>query len=127
MDSADSLEEAVDAARSLAEASRTVVAVTGERDFVTDGRKSYMVSNGHALLGRVTGTGCAATVTIGAFLAAERDPVLASAAALAFFGLAGERAAERANGPGTFWPHLLDALYNISPEDLANRARIERI
>lgn len=82
------------------------------------------MANGHPLLRSVTGTGCAATVIIGAFLAVEKDPVIASAAALAFFGLAGEQAALDAPGPGTFWQKVLDALYTISPEDLAAGARI---
>ena len=48
----------------------------------------------------------------------------ASAAALAFFGLAGERAAKEADAPGTFWQKVLDYLYKITPEELEAEARI---
>jgi hydroxyethylthiazole kinase len=75
-------------------------------------------------MGYVTGTGCAASVVIGAFLAEEKDPVLATASALAFFGLAGEKAAMAAKAPGSFWVQVLDELYTISPDDLERSARI---
>lgn len=70
-------------------------------------------------------TGCSATAIIGAFGAVEKDMVVAAAGALAFFGLAGEHAARKAGGPGTFMIELLDALYNMSPEDLIAGARIQ--
>jgi len=72
----------------------------------------------------VTGTGCSATALVGAFHAVDPDPVSAAATALAFFGLAGERAGDIADGPGSFQIHLLDALFNLSPEDLARKCRI---
>jgi hydroxyethylthiazole kinase len=113
------------AARELAASVETVVAVTGERDLVTDGSRNLIVSGGHPLLGSITGTGCAASSAVGAFLTADSDALLATAAALAFFGLAAQRAAERAVAPGSFWVALLDALFNLTPEDLASGARIE--
>jgi hydroxyethylthiazole kinase len=73
----------------------------------------------------VTGTGCTATATIGAFLAIDKDALSATATALAFFGLAGEIAAETASAPGTFMIKLLDALYTITPEQLKEGCRIE--
>jgi hydroxyethylthiazole kinase len=76
-------------------------------------------------MSRVTGTGCAATAAVGAFLAVDADPVGAAAGALAFFGLAGEIAAERAAAPGSFMIALLDALYTITPEALRAGCRIE--
>ena len=78
-------------------------------------------------MGYVTGTGCAATVIVAAFLARGDDPLVATAAALAFFGLAGEQAAAQSPAPGTFWVKLLDALYTITPGELQSRARISEI
>jgi hydroxyethylthiazole kinase len=74
----------------------------------------------------VTGTGCAATATIGAFAAVTPDPMEAAAAGLAFFGLAGEKAAARAQSPGSFMIALIDALYEITPEELQAKARLEK-
>ena len=75
----------------------------------------------------VTGTGCSATALIGAFAAVESDMLVAAAGALAFFGLAGERAAVKAGGPGTFMIELLDALYNVSPEDFKIDAKMKEL
>ncbi len=127
VDSIHMVEDAVDAACDVAKSLGTVVAVTGERDIVTDGKVSLLVEGGHPLLGYVTGTGCAASVVVAAFASQEADRVAASAAALAFFGLAGERAAMEADAPGTFWQKVLDELYTITPEDLESAARIRRL
>jgi hydroxyethylthiazole kinase len=104
----------------------TIIAVTGETDFVTDGRKGLVISGGHELMKYVTGTGCAASVVVAAFLAEEPDPLAATAGALAFLALAGEKAAAEAAAPGTFWVKLLDALYTITPAELSENARIMR-
>jgi len=126
VDAIHTIEDAVDAAQGIALSLETVIAVTGERDLVTDGRKGLVISGGHELMKYVTGTGCAASVIIGAFLAEEPDPLVATAAALAFFSLAGEKAAAEAHAPGTFWVKLLDALYTMTPEELSAHARIDR-
>lgn len=89
---------------------QAIVAVTGPSDFVTDGRRRWRIDNGHILLTRITASGCSLSSLCGAFLAVEKDPLLAAAAALAYFSLCGERAAEKAQGPGSFQVALLDAL-----------------
>ncbi len=127
VDSVNRSDEAFEAAKSIAQKTGAVVAATGAQDFITNGSESYVVSNGHPLLSKVTGTGCAATVTIAAFLASDMDPCVATAGALAYFGLAGEHAAKNANGPGSFWVNMIDALYNITPDQLAREARIQPI
>ena len=91
---------------------------------MTDGDRVIRVQNGHPLMGRVTGTGCAATAVIGAFLSADEDPVSATATALAFFGLAGEMAAEKASAPGSYMIALIDALYEMTPDMLKGEGRI---
>jgi hydroxyethylthiazole kinase len=111
-------------ARAAAEVLGTVAAVTGAVDHVSDGERVIAVSNGHELLGTVSGTGCMATAVTGAFLAAKpREPLEAAAEALAAFGVAGEDAARDARGPGTFHAALYDALYNLDPATLDDRAR----
>jgi hydroxyethylthiazole kinase len=103
-----------------------VAAVTGPTDYVSDGERVIAVSNGHELLGTVSGTGCMATAVTGCFLAAKpRAPLEAAAEALVAFGVAGENAARVARGPGTFHAGLYDALYNLDPETLDDRARTD--
>jgi len=124
VDSIHSVDEAAEAARNLADELHTTLAITGPVDLITDGTRVLRVSNGHPLMGYVTGTGCTATATIGAFLAVDNDPLSATATALAFYGLAGEIAAETASAPGSFMIQLLDALYTITPEKLREGCRI---
>ena len=103
-----------------------VAAVTGPTDYVSDGERVIAVSNGHELLGTVSGTGCMATAVTGCFLAAKPGaPLEAAAEALVALGVAGENAARAAHGPGTFHAGLYDALYNLDPETLDDRARTD--
>jgi hydroxyethylthiazole kinase len=108
----------------LAKELRTTLAITGVVDLITDGERACRVTNGHAMMGSVTGTGCTATVIIGAFLAVCQDSVEAAATGLSYFGLAGERAAAKALSPGSFQIALLDALYEMKEEELKAGAKI---
>lgn len=111
VDSTRGAEEASGVARELARGLGCVVAVTGAVDYVTDGRRTLAVEHGHPMMTRVTALGCALTGITGAFLAVEPEPLLASAYALALFGLAGEMAASGAIGPGTLRVRIMDALH----------------
>jgi len=88
----------------------STVAITGARDIIADGQRLARVDNGHPLLATITGSGCMATTLVAAFLAVEQDAWLASIAGLIALGLAGEIAAPKAGGPGTFRSHLIDAV-----------------
>jgi hydroxyethylthiazole kinase len=125
VDSIHSVDEAADAAIVLARELSTTLAITGPVDLITDGDVTCRVSNGHELMGYVTGTGCAATVIIGAFLAVDNDAVKATTTALAYYGLAGERAATKAQAPGSFQVALIDALFTIDEKQLEQGARIQ--
>ena len=107
-----------------AKARRTVVGLTGEHDLVRDGERLGTIANGHPLMARVTAMGCAASALVGATLAAEPDAWKATAAALIIIGVAGEIAAERARGPGSFAVEILDALYSLDHATLIARAKV---
>lgn len=121
-----SAEDASELAEAASERFGSVVAVTGPVDFVSNGKTTYAVENGHELLGRVTGTGCMATAITGAFLAVE-EPLRASISALVAFEVAAEKASEEAPYPGSFHAKLYDWLYRITPELLVERARVRRV
>jgi hydroxyethylthiazole kinase len=111
-------------AQAAANALGCVVSVTGPVDHVSDGTRIVAIANGHELLGTVSGTGCMSTAITGCFLAVG-EPLDAAAEALVAFGVAGEDAAAVASGPGTFHAALYDALYNLDPETLDSRAKVE--
>ncbi len=83
---------------------------TGPVDEIIGQSGTRTVSAGHALLARVTGTGCAAGAMIAAFAAVEDDPVAAATAALTCFGMAAQQAGPLSAGTGSFAMHLLDRL-----------------
>jgi len=126
-DSTQASEEAMDAARSLAARLGAVVCVSGARDMLTDGQQVLAVDNGHIMMTKVTGLGCAATALVGAFAACGEDILALSASAMAVMGLAGEVAAQGAAGPGTLQVRFLDTLYAMDEQLIHDRLRLAEI
>jgi hydroxyethylthiazole kinase len=125
VDSVHTVDQVTETAVALARDLKTTLAITGAVDLITDGVRICRVMNGHEMMSHVTGTGCTATVIIGAFLAVNSDPLEAATQGLSYFGLAGEKAAAEALGPGSFQIALLDALYEMKEEDLKAGAKIQ--
>jgi hydroxyethylthiazole kinase len=121
--------DAKEAARKAAGALGVTVAATGPTDYVSDGERTLAVSNGHPLMGRIVGSGCASTAAVGCFAAAGGADVETVAHVLAYFGRAGEVAAEGAGGPGTFEPRFLDALTMLAgnPDGLDSALQVEEV
>jgi hydroxyethylthiazole kinase len=121
-------DDARQAAKSLAERMGGVVAITGATDIVTDGEKFVSVSNGVAMLGNLTGTGCMCSSLIGCYLGANPEkPLESAAAALLTMGIAGEIAYEKAGhlGNGSFRAALHDAMSHMDASTLERRAKYD--
>ncbi|CZS93369.1 probable hydroxyethylthiazole kinase [Rhynchosporium agropyri] len=102
--------------RDLAVRERNVVVMTGEIDYISDGQRTFTISNGHVLLGRITGSGCVLGTIISVMLAVcKGDILLAALAGLLHYEIAAEIASGRddVKGPGTFVPALIDELYSL--------------
>ena len=124
------LPRTVETARLLAKQTGAVVAVSGPIDVVTDGGQTILLRNGCATMARITGSGCMLTSMLGAFCGADPDhPFEATCAAIAAMGVAGDLAEERRlrNGTGnaTFRTDLIDAVFNLTEEQLNGRVRYE--
>jgi hydroxyethylthiazole kinase len=126
VDSTHGSEEALDAAQALAKRQRCVVSVSGSTDLIVSDVAVIRVSNGHPLMQRVTGLGCTATALTGAFATVNPDPLAAAAHAMAVMGIAGEIAAEHAQGPGSFQVKFLDALFLLREPDIRARLKMEQ-
>lgn len=125
VDSGDPVEQAEDAARTLATAQKAIVAVTGEVDFVTDGTRSVRIAGGSDLMPKITAMGCALTALTGAYVAIAPDQAFeATITALANFAVAGEIAAKSANGPASFMIAFVDGLYTLDAKTFNANARI---
>lgn len=94
---------------------------TGKVDRIEGERRVLTVGHGHELMTKVTGLGCASSALVAACRAVEPEADLAAAAALTAYGIAGEIAAECAEGPGSFAMHLIDALAGLDEAKLAAR------
>ena len=112
---------------------KCVVVATGATDYVTDGTSLWELNNGDPLLAAITGSGCMATALLGAFTgvvgkqASLRDYALASIAALTCYNVAGELAAARSQGPGSFQVNLFDALYHLDGSYVNEQARVSEL
>ncbi len=125
VDSGDSVASAEAAARALAIRQGCVVAVTGERDFVTDGDRAVHVLGGSKMMPRVTALGCSLTCIVGAYVATVPDePFEATVGALALFAAAGDLAGRDAFGPGSFAVRFLDFLADVTPDAVDAVARV---
>jgi hydroxyethylthiazole kinase len=102
----------------------TVAACTGPVDLVTSGAKRTRIENGHPYMAQVTGVGCAESALVAAMVAIEDDEYLAAVGGLLLMGVAGEVAAERAQGPGSFVPALIDTIAACDGETMMRRARL---
>jgi hydroxyethylthiazole kinase len=126
VDSTRASEETVAHAQALAARWNCMVVVSGATDVIVGEGTVLRVRNGHPMMARVTGMGCTASALVGAFAAVNPSPVRAAAHAMAVMGIAGEMAAERAEGPGSFQLHFLDALSRIGETDVSRRLRLEQ-
>lgn len=114
----------VDVTRQLAQRHRMTVAMTGERDIVSDGERVVEISNGHIWLTKLSGTGCMATAVVAAMAAVEPDTWLAAVAGLAAYGVAAELAAAEARGPASFKVAFFDQLYHLTEAQVMELARL---
>ena len=127
----ENLEDNAAFAKALAASSGAIVVVTGAIDLIADSDHALAVFNGHPMMATITGSGCMLTAVTAAYrAAAPENPLEAVTAAVALFGLAGQRGADRMtaeDGVGSFRTYLLDALTTLTADELEAGARIEAI
>lgn len=124
-----SLDKAAAFVKEFAKKTRSIIAVTGAIDLVTDGDKCYIIRNGRPEMGKITGTGCQLSGMMTAFIAANPDNGLeAAAAAVCAMGLAGEtgwRSMQPSDGNATYRSRIIDAIYKMDGETLQEGAKYE--
>ena len=126
----ENLAQSVALVGQLAQDLHSVIAVSGKLDIVSDGTKTAVLRNGCATMARITGSGCMLTTLIGAFCAAVPEHSFeATCAAMAAMGICGEIAEEKRlrnkTGNATFRTDLIDAVFNLTEQELKERIRYE--
>ena len=127
VDSDSSSDATLDYLQERASALNTVLAVTGATDYIADANRVAKITNGHPMMARVTGTGCTATALTGAFLGSNEDHWLATVSSIACLGIAGEKAAFNAKGPGSLQTYLLNELYQLNEDIVTARLKVEQL
>lgn len=122
----DNAQEYCDIVGKWAKDHNAVLLVSGPRDLITDGRDTYLLSNGVSMMGNITGTGCMLNSLVAAYLPAG-NPLGAALLATATFGIAGEMAAKKSDGPGSFHIKLFDEVYNMGEADIITKTKITKL
>ncbi len=92
-----------------------VVLLTGEKDFVSDGERAFIIEGGSSLMSKITGCGCMLGSITAAFAAIEKSDLLkASLGASIFFKSAGKIAQQRSDLPGAFRTSLIDSIFLLA-------------
>ena len=125
----ENLPQAVAFAKGFARETGAVIAITGAIDIVADGEKAYCIYNGHPMMSSITGTGCQLSSITAAYVTANPEtPLEAAAAAVCLMGVCGEKAYARLtaqDGNATYRNYIIDAIYNLTGEELEERAKYD--
>lgn len=113
VDSGEGEMDIVRVAKETATKYRTIVAVTGKEDIVTDGERHYQVTGGHEWMTQVTGTGCLLSAICAAALCLDGGNLENVRDVLSDYKKVAEYAAKE-KALGSFQVEILNGLYQIS-------------
>ncbi|SJL83356.1 hydroxyethylthiazole kinase [Vibrio palustris] len=120
VDAQDAVDDARAAAIAIAKWTNGAVAVSGERDLITDGYYLAYSSGGSHFMNKITGAGCSLGGVMAVY-ATSAPPFIAALTGAAIYNLAGQRAEETAYGPASFQEHFLDHLYRATAQEVASQ------
>ncbi|MBK6303736.1 MAG: hydroxyethylthiazole kinase [Arcobacter sp.] len=126
----ESIDNTLNIAKDLANKLSLVVAITGEIDVISDGKKVITIKNGNHLLPYITGTGCMCSSLVASYCGASNDKIFeATVLGVITMGIAGEIAYENSNnkGLGTFHKELFNAISNFNEDILIKKANFQDI
>lgn len=125
----ETLNDAIAFVKNFARKTSCIIAVTGAIDLVSDGEICYVIRNGRPEMGKITGTGCQLSGMMTAYVTANQEkPLEAAASAVCIMGLAGEIGWSRMqeeDGNATYRNRIIDAVYQMTGEDLEKGAKYE--
>lgn len=114
-------------AKQLAQKTGAIIAISGPLDLITDGKKTFYISNGCEEMTHYVGCGCMLSALSSAFLSVESS-VESLAAAFTLMGIAGEIAKEKMiqtnGGSASLGKFIIDAVYNMNDETFHKNERV---
>ena len=126
----ESIDNTLNIAKELANKLSLVVAITGETDVISDGKRVVTIKNGNYLLPYITGTGCMCSSLVASYCGASNDKIFeATVLGVITMGISGEIAYEKSNnkGLGTFHKELFNAISNFNKDILIKKANFQEI
>ncbi len=125
----ETIDSVISFVRKFSEKTGAVIVITGAIDLVVDTENAYVITNGHSMMSKITGTGCMLSAMMTAYISANRDnKTLAAVAAVCAMGLCGERAFARlgqGEGNMAYRNMIIDEIYNLTPKILEEGAKYE--
>ncbi len=118
VDTVDSVDSSIEAAKALASFIHGAVAVSGERDLITDGEQAVYSYGGSHFMEKITGAGCSLG-GVCAVYASVANPFIAALTASQHYNFAAREAEKVCEGPASFQLEFLDNLYKASAENIA--------
>ena len=109
--------EKLQAAKGVAAKFNCIAAVTGQVDYVSNGKQVLVLNGGNEMLKKITGAGCITTTLCACCAAVTKDYMTAAALGVVIMGQAAELAAgfmEKKDGPGMFKTRLFDGIYHVT-------------
>lgn len=119
VDNASDPRELLELAKTAAKKYGIIICMSGETDYITDGKFTLSINNGHKMMTQVTGMGCTASALTAALLTSDENKLICTAAAMAINGIAGQIAAEKSQGTGSFQLQFLDTLSRLNHETIS--------
>ena len=98
--------------------------MSGAVDLVTDGDCTFRLPGGSAMMTKIIGAGCSLGGVTATYLAVA-EPLVAAIAASLLYNRASEIAESTSQGPGSFQVALLDALWNVTADQVASSEIME--
>ncbi len=112
----------------LARELKCIVAATGRKDVVSDGKITYTINNGHEMLSRITGTGCMTASLVGAFCSVTPDYLIGTVGGIMAMGISGRLAFDSLlpkEGTGMFKVRLFDNICNLEEDIFLREGEID--
>lgn len=103
---------------------KSIIAITGEVDYIGDEEIVFKVNNGHKFMSLVTGTGCMISSLIGAFLGGENSPLISAIGGIVSMGISGELAQKKFVGTGTMKVNIIDNISNLNEDIIRKNQKI---
>ena len=115
----DSLDDTVELAKKLSIKTNAIIGVSGISDIVTDGKNTAVISGGHAMMKKITGSGCMLSSVIGAFAAANPNNLFyAVSVAFGLYASCGRNAYKENIGIATYKNNFFDEMTNPDLEGI---------